>query len=125
MRLRRAGVFVLDFRISEVVVVEVTTASNVQSIIEKALDRKNQYFDLLRKQHDADGSLLIAPNLATRPDSANLPFSLSMISEMLGRATKVGVLPLSVFGALLVSATRTILVIPGLCLPGVGKKDAF
>jgi hypothetical protein len=35
-----------------------------------------------------------------------------MISEMLGRASKVGVLPLSVFGALLVSATRTILVIP-------------
>ena len=32
--------------------------------------------------------------------------------QMLGRAPKVGVLPLSVFGALLVSATRTILVIP-------------
>ena len=45
-----------------------------------------------------------------------------MISEMLGRA-KAGVLPLSVFGALLFSATRTIL--SSRSLPsGVGKKDA-
>ena len=40
-----------------------------------------------------------------------------MISEMLGRAPKVGVLPLSVFGALLVNATRTILGHPGFSLP--------
>jgi hypothetical protein len=48
---------------------------------------------------------------------------LSMISEMLGRAPKAGVLPLSVFGALLVvqrgiQSSRS--------LPsGDGKKDAF
>jgi class 3 adenylate cyclase len=48
--------------------------------------------------------------------------ALSMISEMFGRAPKAGVLPLSVFGALLVSATRTIHGHPGLRLPESGRR---
>jgi len=49
-----------------------------------------------------------------------------MTSEMPGRAPKVGVLPLSVFGALFVSAARIILGHPAVAaFRKSAKKDAF